>query len=309
MNETIYWILWLIASFVLCPILPGIINKVKAFFAGRKGPSIFQLYYDLFKLLKKGSVISNTSGGLLKLAPCVSLAAIAVAALLLPLGIVNSPLSFEGDIIVFFYLLGTARLLTVWGALDTGSSFEGMGASREMQFSALAEAAIFGIIGCIAALTRKCDLTMLPATAFSGSISAVAILLCALAFFIVLLMENCRVPADDPNTHLELTMIHEAMILDYAGPDLALILYGASLKLWLFASFFVILLFPAIQVGLLISSLLFIGGIIATVVAVGIIESCMARYRFIKVPQMLIGAFGLSLISLFFLIFFDGGIK
>ena len=309
MNETIYWILWLIASFVLCPILPGIINKVKAFFAGRKGPSIFQLYYDLFKLLKKGSVISNTSGGLLKLAPCVSLAAIAVAALLLPLGIVNSPLSFEGDIIVFFYLLGTARLLTVWGALDTGSSFEGMGASREMQFSALAEAAIFGIIGCIAALTRKCDLTMLPATAFSGSISAVAILLCALAFFIVLLMENCRVPADDPNTHLELTMIHEAMILDYAGPDLALILYGASLKLWLFASFFVILLFPAIQVGLLTSSLLFIGGIIATVVAVGIIESCMARYRFIKVPQMLIGAFGLSLISLFFLIFFDGGIK
>ena len=309
MNETIYWILWLIASFILCPILPGIINKVKAFFAGRKGPSIFQLYYDLFKLLKKGSVISNTSGGLLKLAPCVSLAAIAVAALLLPLGIVNSPLSFEGDIIVFFYLLGTARLLTVWGALDTGSSFEGMGASREMQFSALAEAAIFGIIGCIAALTRKCDLTMLPATAFSGSISAVAILLCALAFFIVLLMENCRVPADDPNTHLELTMIHEAMILDYAGPDLALILYGASLKLWLFASFFVILLFPAIQVGLLISSLLFIGGIIATVVAVGIIESCMARYRFIKVPQMLIGAFGLSLISLFFLIFFDGGIK
>ena len=99
------------------------------------------------------------------------------------------------------------------------------------------------------------------------------------------------------------------MILDYAGPDLALILYGASLKLWLFASFFVILLFPAIQVGLLTSSLLFIGGIIATVVAVGIIESCMARYRFIKVPQMLIGAFGLSLISLFFLIFFDGGIK
>ena len=120
---------------------------------------------------------------------------------------------------------------------------------------------------------------MLPSTMFSSSIHAVAILLCALAFFLVLLMENCRVPADDPNTHLELTMIHEAMILDYAGPDLALILYGASLKLWLFASFFVILLFPAIQVGLLTSSLLFIGGIIATVVAVGIIESCMARYR------------------------------
>ena len=309
MNETLYWILWLIASFVLCPILPGIINKVKAFFAGRKGPSIFQLYYDLFKLLKKGSLISNTSGGLLKLAPCVSLAAIMIAALLLPLGIVNSPFSFEGDIILFFYLLGTARLLTVWGALDTGSSFEGMGASREMQFSALAEAAIFGIIGCIAAFTGRCDLGMLPATAFSNCLSSVAILLCALAFFLVLLMENCRVPADDPNTHLELTMIHEAMILDYAGPDLALILYGASLKLWLFASFFVILLFPAVSIGLLASSALFLGGILAATVAVGVIESCMARYRFIKVPQMLIGALGLSLIALFFLIFFDGGIK
>jgi len=309
MNHTLYWILWLAATFILCPILPGIINKVKAFFAGRKGPSIFQLYYDLFKLLKKGSVISNTSGGLLKLGPCISLAAIVTAACLLPLGIVNSPLSFQGDVILFFYLLGTARLVTVWGALDTGSSFEGMGASREMQFSALAEAAIFGVIGCLATLTRRGDLTMLSSTAFSSSIHSVAILLCALAFFIILLMENCRVPADDPNTHLELTMIHEAMILDYAGPDLALILYGASLKLWLFASFFVILLFPAISVGLLLSSVIFLAGIVATVIVIGIIESSIARYRFIKVPQMLIGAFGLSLLALFFLIFFDGGIK
>ncbi len=309
MNETIYWTLWLIASLVLCPILPGIINKVKAFFAGRKGPSIFQLYYDLNKLLKKGSVISNTSGGMLKLVPCVSLAAIIIAALLLPLGIVNSPFSFNGDVILFFYLLGTARLMTVWGALDTGSSFEGMGASREMQFSALAEAAIFGIIGCLAVLTQHGDLSMLPSTAFSSSIHAVAIILCAVAFFIILLMENCRVPADDPNTHLELTMIHEAMILDYAGPDLALILYGASLKLWLFASFFVMLVIPVLSGGLLLSSLLFLGGIVLTVIAVGVIESCIARYRFLKVPQMLIGALGLSLIALFFLIFFEGGVR
>ena len=309
MNHTIYWILWLIASFVLCPLLPGIINKVKAFFAGRKGPSLFQLYYDLFKLLKKGSVISNTSCGVLKLAPCVSLAAIVMATLLLPLGIIKSPFSFEGDVILFFYLLGTARLMTVWGALDTGSSFEGMGASREMQFSALAEAAIFGIIGCLATLTKHGDLTMLPSTAFNSSIHVVAILLCALAFFLILLMENCRVPADDPNTHLELTMIHEAMILDYAGPDLALILYGASLKLWIFASFFVILLFPAITAGLVLSSVIYLAGIFVTVIVVGIIESSIARYRFIKVPQMLVGAFGLSLIALFFLIFFDGGLK
>lgn len=309
MNHTVYWILWLIASFVLCPILPGIINKVKAFFAGRKGPSIFQLYFDLFKLLKKGGVISTTSGGVLKLAPCVSLAAIITAALLLPLGVEDSPFAFYGDVILFFYLLGIARMMTIWGALDTGSSFEGMGASREMQFSALSEAAIFGIVGCLAVLTKRGDLSMLPETVFADSIHAVAILLCALAFFIILLMENCRVPADDPNTHLELTMIHEAMILDYAGPDLALILYGASLKLWLFCSFFVMLLIPDHPGGLLVNAIVFPVGIFLTVLTVGVVESCMARYRFLKVPQILIVALGLSLLALFFLIFFDAGVK
>ena len=150
---------------------------------------------------------------------------------------------------------------------------------------------------------------MLPSTPFTNSIHAVAILLCSLAFFIVLLMENCRVPADDPNTHLELTMIHEAMILDYAGPDLALILYGASMKLWIFASFFVMLLFPALPYGALLNGLIAFAGIVGTSVAIGVMESCMARYRFLKVPQMLIGALGLSLLALFFLIFFDGGVK
>jgi formate hydrogenlyase subunit 4 len=229
-----------------------------------------------------------------------------IAALLLPLGIVNSPLAFQGDVILFFYLLGTARLLTVWGALDTGSSFEGMGASREAHFSALAEAAIFGIISFLVLLTGRCETDILTFTGFSNPRYLTSMLLCAGAFFIVLLVENCRVPADDPDTHLELTMIHEAMVLDYAGPDLAAILYGSALKLWLFTAFLVALLMPAGNWNIWEYSSVFAAGIFIITVLVGCTESCMARYRFLKVPQMLTGALCIALLAVFFLIFFEG---
>ncbi len=304
--NTLLWIFWFLAGLFLCPLLPGIINKVKAFFAGRKGPSVFQLYYDLAKLVRKECVKTKTSGGVLRPAPVVTLAALLTAGLLLPYGLLESPLSFTGDIILFFYLLGTARMATVLGALDTGSSFEGMGASREMQFSAIAEAVIFSIAGFLAVLTRRGDLNMLSQVEVTSSLHAVSVWLTAGAFFIILIMENCRVPADDPETHLELTMIHEAMILDYAGPDLALILYGAALKFYLFASFFVMLLFSAGS-NMLISAGYFLGGILLTTVLTGIVESCMARYRFLKVPQMLLGALGASILGICFLILCEGG--
>ena len=185
-------------------------------------------------------------------------------------------------------------------------------ASREMQFSALAEGAIFALLALLSLHSGSLELSLMlrgSGIDLNSWIVSAGMISAALAFFVILLCENCRVPFDDPETHLELTMIHEAMILDYAGPDLALILYGASLKLWLFASFFVMLLIPVLSGGLLLSSVLFLAGIILTVVLVGIIESCIARYRFLKVPQMLIGALGLSLIAFFFLIFFNGGVK
>jgi formate hydrogenlyase subunit 4 len=155
----IQWFISFFAALVLAPLLPGIINKVKAFFAGRKGPSVFQLYYDIFKLLKKDAVYSVTAGMLLKAAPCISLAATVTAAFYLPFGMTKSPVEFAGDMFFFFYLLGMARFVTVLGALDTGSSFEGMGASREVQFSALAEMAIFGGLGFLVLLTREFSLS------------------------------------------------------------------------------------------------------------------------------------------------------
>ena len=308
-NKIIVWSLWLVISLIGAPILPGIINKVKAFFAGRKGPSVFQLYYDLAKLLRKESIVSTTSGGVIALAPVIILAFLLAAALFLPYGAVNSPFTFRGDVILFFYLLGSARVAMIFGALDTGSSFEGMGSSREAHFSALAEAAIFAIIAFLVLLTGRCETDMLTFTGFAGSLYVTSLLLAAGAFFIIILVENCRVPADDPDTHLELTMIHEAMVLDYAGPDLAAILYGGALKLWLLISFFVMLLIPTGKWGILEYSSVFAAGVVLTTVAVGVVESCMARYRFLKVPQMLIGALCTALLAVFFLVFFEGVVK
>ena len=308
-DKFIFWLIWFMISLAAAPILPGIINKVKALFAGRKGPSVFQLYYDLVKLLRKESIVSTTSGGVLFFAPAVILATLIGAALFLPFGGQHSPLGFTGDIILFFYLLGTSRVAMIFGALDTGSSFEGMGSSREAHFAALAEAAIFAIIAFLVLLTGRCGTEMLSFTGFAGSMYATSLLLCAGAFFVVLLVENCRVPADDPDTHLELTMIHEAMVLDYAGPDLAAILYAGALKLWLFVSFFVMLLMPAGEWSFLEYSSVFTAGIVLTTVIVGCAESCMARYRFLKVPQMLTGALCTALLAVFFLVFFEGVVR
>lgn len=295
------WIIQFIFMLIAAPLLPGIINKVKAFFAGRKGPSVFQLYYDLIKLVRKECIVTHTSGGVLALAPCLTLATTLIAACFLPHGDGMSPLAFAGDAILFFYLLGLGRFITALGALDTGSSFEGMGASREMQFSAMVEGAVFCIIGFMAVLTKESNLSLSAAAIAPNALHIVSSLLTAGAFFVVLLAENSRVPVDDPETHLELTMIHEAMVLDYAGPDMALILYGSALKLWIFSAFFVILL-PGVG-----GTIWALPGIFLTVVLVGILESCMARYRFLKVPQMLFGALAVALLGLCFLIFFEGG--
>lgn len=305
------WMISFALSLVLAPLLPGIVNKVKAFFAGRRGPSLFQLYVDLAKLLRKEGVFSATAGGFLQLAPSVSLGSLLLAAALLPHGLVRSPLGFGGDAVLFFYLLGTARFATVLGALDTGSSFEGMGSSREMQFSALTEGAIFGVIGFVAVFTGNAGFSMLPAAGGGEwwSAHAVSLLLAAAAFFVVLLAENCRVPFDDPETHLELTMIHEAMILDYAGPDLALILYGASLKFWMFATVLMMLILPWNISGGWLGMIGCTAGVLVTAAVVGAVESSMARYRFLKVPRMLVGALAVALLGIFFRLVFEGGVQ
>ncbi len=311
-EHTLNFILWcanLIISLLAAPLLPGIINKVKAFYAGRKGPRVLQLYYDLAKLMKKSSVYSTSRGLIFELAPWGSLATVLLMLLLLPAACLASPLAFPGDMILFVYLAGCGRMLTVLAAMETASAFEGMGASRECQFSMLAEGVMLSVLAALVLLTRNFTLSgaltsLTPAGWFSGG---TAILFLAAALYIVMLCENCRVPVDDPETHLELTMIHEAMILDNSGPELAAIHYSATLKLWVFGVFLATLLLPDLAAGSWLEFVIFYALIFGMAVSIGVIESVMARYRFLKVPQLLAGALAVALLGIVLIAIFGGG--
>jgi formate hydrogenlyase subunit 4 len=275
-------------ALVCAPLLTGVINRIKAWYAGRRGRPVLQLYFDLFKLLQKGEVISRTTTRAFAAGPSIYLATTICALLFVPFGTVRAPFGFAGDFILMAYLMGLGRFTLMLAALDTGSSFEGMGASREACFSALAEPVIFL---CFLALGGG----MLPSLqafyhAASMQIWTLArpeLLLIPVVLFVLLLVENCRIPVDDPNTHLELTMIHEVMILDHSGPNLAFILYASSLKLWLFALLLVNALAPALPGDLPAELALVLAGVFSTAARVGVVESCMARLRLLAVPQLL----------------------
>jgi formate hydrogenlyase subunit 4 len=286
----------IILALVISPFLMGIINRTKAKFAGRKGQPLLQPYYDIIKLLKKGSVYSTTSTWVFRLGPVAGLSAVIIAIMIIPSGGINSLLSFSCDFILLAYILGVARFLTVLAALDTGSAFEGMGASREMQFAILAEVVLFMGIAVLAVGTGKISLSTIYYTLWDSKFShiAPAVFLVALSFLIVLLTENARIPVDDPNTHLELTMIHEVMVLDHCGVDLAMIQYGACLKLWLFSSLLVGMAIPLRTGSMIIDMGINVAGIFAVSICVGIIESGMARLKLLNVPQMLLAALSVT---------------
>ena len=289
--QTLSWILPLTA-WLIAPILSGVINRIKARFAGRRGQPLLQGYYDLAKLLRKSVVYSRTTTLVFRLAPALILAAMLLATCLIPWGNRRAPLSFTGDFILLAYLLGMVRFVTVLAALDTGSSFEGMGASREVQFAALAEPTFFLGMLLLAMQSGTAGLSDMAAfidlTAWRSAPATLILLSCA--WMVLLLAENARIPVDDPNTHLELTMIHEVMILDCSGPDLGMIQYAAALKLWLFSALITNLAMPLrpekawLQIGL------FMAGNLLVAVVLGVIESVMARLRLLLVPKLLISS-------------------
>ncbi|MFL5427390.1 MAG: respiratory chain complex I subunit 1 family protein [Myxococcales bacterium] len=281
----------LAAFLLLPPLLLGVINKTKAAFAGRKGPPVLQSYYDLAKLWRKGSVFSVTTTWVFKAGPVVGVATALFAALLVPVA-GHAPLSFEGDAILFAYLFALGRFFTIAAALDTGSAFEGMGGAREATFSSLAEPALFFGLLVLGRLSRSLSLAAMLAGNWPPRATA-ALLLVVAAVFIVLLAENSRIPFDDPNTHLELTMIHEVMVLDHGGPALGVVLYGASVKLFVLAAVVVGIALPHPR-SPAIAWAIFLGGILAVSVAIGVVESAMARLRLVHVPSLLVAACLLS---------------
>ena len=254
-----------------------------------------QPYFDLIKLFRKDSIFSTTTTWVFRAGPVVGLVTALIAVLLIPLA-GNAPVAFKGDLILLAYLLGLGRFFTASAALDTGSAFEGMGASREITFACLAEPAFFLGLLVIAKLSGSLQL----GTMLGGSLASrwptegASLALVLLSWFIVLLAENCRVPFDDPNTHLELTMIHEVMVLDHSGPALGMILYTAALKLFIYEALVVRLLFPLVPDSLWLDWPVFLVGMLLASVAVGVVESTMARIRLTHVPLLLVAACLLS---------------
>lgn len=290
----------LILGAVFCPLIGSVIHRTKALIAGRRGRPLLQPYVDLWKLVNKGAVYSRTTSWVFCAGPIMGVAAMLSALLMTPLGGAPAFLSFSGDLVLFALLLGVARFMLILAALDTGSSFEGMGASREAAFSALVEPALFLGLAALAHFAGSLSLTELY-----GSITAAAwgeagpgfalVLLTLLAVFLV---ENARIPFDDPNTHLELTMIHEVMVLDHSGPDLAYVHYGAALKHWLLGALMAGIAVPVRSGHVWIDAVATTAGIAVLSVLVGIVESTMARLRLLHVPHVIIGASALALVAL-----------
>lgn len=289
--------LGLALSLTLAPLLKGIINRVKSIFGGRKGRPLFQLYFDIYKLLHKSPVYSHTTTWFFKAAPSAGLTAGVLALCLPPFGTLGAVISFSGDFILLGGLFVLARFTLMLAALDTGSAFEGMGAAREAMFSSLAEP-IFLFCLFILGFTIK-EYSLAGMIGGIGQAAWVAnwpfFMLIAASLFLLMLPENCRIPADDPTTHLELTMIHEVMILDHSGPDLAMLEYASALKLWTFCLLIAGVAAPAFYApppegGIAATALSVVVTLALVFVAgalVGFVESVMARFKMERVPQIL----------------------
>ena len=294
----------LLLTLLLAPLLPGVATRTRAFLTGRRGSPVWQLYADLWKLSRRGIVYARVTTVPFRLVPVVALAGVVVAALLVPLDGRSSIFAFAGDVVAFAYTLALARFVLVVGALDTGSSFEGMGASREVTFATLVEFALFVGLAALSVATRQLSLSGVAGEPLADrwTTAAPALLMVAAGLFVLLLAECSRSPVDDPTTHLELTMIHEVMILDHSGPDLAVILYASALKLSVLAALLarvawpVAHLDPAARLGMLAASLVLVGAL------VGVVEGSMARLKLPKVPLYIAGGAALSALGLVLLL-------
>jgi formate hydrogenlyase subunit 4 len=280
------------------PLLAGIINKLKARLSGRAGPTLFQPYHELLRLAAKETVYSTSAGFISRLAPALAWCTVAFAALLLPLGR-PAAVSLPGGIILFAYLLALGRFFQILAALDVASSFEGMGASREARFAVFAEPILFFTIGSLAIVTRRYSFEAIFAEiSWRDPFFVVFVSVGLLSLFILMTAECSRMPVDDPNTHLELTMIHEVMILDASGIDLMLYQYAASLKLLLYCALAALLLNPFGVLGPGVGLLVFVATLLALAATLASIETLMARFRLILVPQFLLFATAIGILNI-----------
>ena len=298
-----------LAVLLLLPTLVvGAINRTKSVWSGRRGQPILQLAYDVLRLLRKRPVYSTTTTWVFRLAPYVVLATAVVSGLLVPVLGITSPLSFSLDFVAFAYVWGLGRLALMLGALDTGSSFEGMGASREATFSALIEPAFILVAGAACLLTHERSFASLLVLRPTDALHAIAWVASLIALFVVVQVESARMPVDDPTTHLELTMVHEVMILDHSGPDLAALQAGSAVKLTVGLSMIAALLNPLVgRAGALVVGATTMVITVLLAVAIGTVESVVARLKLRAVPQYIVVAFVAAGVALLATTFRTGG--
>lgn len=303
--EIILPILQILVIVGFSPLVKGFINKIEARLQCRRGASIFQPYYNLVKLLRKDAVVSETSSWIFRATPYVTFISILIISLLVPVLSAQVPLNFTGDIILIIYLFALARFFLVLASLDTGSAFGGMGGSREMMVSSMAEPAMILSFFTVALTVNSTNLSNITNLLHNNSVLLLnpSLFLAFAAMTIVLIAEAGRIPVDNPFTHLELTMIHEGMMLEFSGRYLALVEWASSMKLLLLLTILVNIFFPwGIAEGLTFSGLIIAFALY--VVKIGffaflivIVEMSFAKLRIFRIPNLLGTAFILSILA------------
>ena len=276
----------------------GIIIRTKSLASGRKGPGLLQPMKDIVRLWKKGAVYSQTTSFIFQIAPSIYFASVLMAILVVPFGQSKGIISFNGDFIFFAYVLGIGKFFSIISAMDTGSSFEGMGASREALFSMLAEPAFFILMGSFALYTGHTSFQgIYTSLHFGSSISYALGVLATFVLIMIAMIENSRMPVDDPKTHLELTMVHEVMILDNSGFDLGLILYATDLKFAMYGALIVNFFVDSFPLYFTIP--IFFAIQLAFAIIIGLLESFSARFRMSHNSQFIFTLTSVSLLIFF----------
>jgi len=306
MNPSSYILIQILTILAVAPLVNGIIRKSKALTQKRQGPPLLQMYWDLYKLLQKSAVVSETASWIFTATPYIVLATAVAAAVLVPVSTLIIPAGFPGDVIMLVYILALGRFFMMLAGLDTGSTFGGMGSSREAMISALIEPSILVsmlTVGLIAQSTAVGEMMAAMKLVTAPLLHPVYLLL-FLALVIVLLAETSRIPVDDPATHLELTMVHEAMVLEYSGRQLALMELGAAVKQLVLITLLVNLFLPHDQLltmtgsgAVLLSVLLYLLKVVLAAVGIAVIETSTVKLRLFSVPNLAALAFILSFLG------------
>ena len=305
-NTVLYAILNPLFALFLAPLLLGLVKKVKALMQGRHGPPLLQQYYQLSKLFHKEIIYSSDSSYIMRISPYLGIVFMLTAALFVPMLFIPQTAWF-GNIVLFFYLMVTAKFFMALGGLDAGSTFGGMGSSREMTVSSIIEPVTIMACAALAFVLKTTSIPAMFSTLLAGSIfSYPTLILVGISLFIILIVESARVPVDNPETHLELTMIHEAMILEQSGPKLALTELASGVKQVMLMALLINVTFPwGLSTGTGLAQLLLVAAsmvvkLCVLAVTVGVFESLLAKIRFFRLPDFFMLALFLSFITIVF---------